>query len=180
MSKGTTSYRIKDESTVYFLTFSTVEWIDIFTRQRYKDIVVDSLKYCQQEIGLLLYSWIIMSNHLHMIVQAKEGFRLSGIVRDFKKYTSKQIIKSIQEASESRRDWMLNIMKKSGCQNSKKQNYQLWRNDNHPVEVYSNHVIDQKVDYIHQNLVVAGIVINAEDYLYSSASSMKLLVLDEY
>lgn len=180
MSKGTTSYRIKDESSVYFLTFSTVAWIDIFTRHRYKDIVIDSLKYCQEEKGLLLYSWVLMSNHIHLVVQAKEGFLLSGIVRDFKKYTSKQILQSIKSGVESRREWLLYIMQKAGQQNSKKQNYQLWRNDNHPIALYSDEVIAQKINYIHRNPVVAGIVIRSEDYVYSSASKVQLLLLDEY
>lgn len=169
MSKSTTSYRIKNEEGLYYLTFATVEWIDVFTRKRYKDIVVDSLKYCQREKGLELYSWILMSNHMHMIVRAKEGFKLSGIIRDFKKFTAQRIIKAIQEEPESRRDWLLAEMLKAGEMNSKKQNYQLWRNDNHPIELSSNEVINQKVEYIHNNPLVEGIVANTADYLYSSA-----------
>lgn len=169
MTKGTTSYRIKDETALYFLTFSTVEWIDIFSRKRYKDIVVESLQYCQKEKGLEIFSWVLMSNHIHIVVRAKEGFRLSAIIRDFKKFTSKQIIKSVQEESESRKEWLLSIMLKAGKQNSKKQTYQLWRNDNHPIELYNNDVISQKMEYIHNNPVVEGIVEKAEDYLYSSA-----------
>ncbi|PCI97029.1 MAG: transposase [Flavobacteriales bacterium] len=169
MSKGTTSYRIKDEQALYYLTFSTVEWIDVFTRKRYKDIVVDSLAYCQKEKGLELYSWVLMSNHMHMVVKASEGNKLSAIIRDFKKFTAQQIIKAIQEEPESRRDWLLAEMLKAGESNSKKQTYQLWRNDNHPIELSNNEVINQKTDYIHNNPVLEGIVVKAEDYLYSSA-----------
>ncbi len=175
MSKGTTSYRIKNEEGLYYLTFATVEWIDVFTRKRYKDIVVNSLQYCQQEKGLELYSWVLMSNHMHMIVRAKKGHKLSGIIRDFKKYTSKQIIKSIQDTSESRKSWLLSEMLKAGELNSKKQTYQLWRNDNHPIELYSNELINQKTDYIHNNPVAEGIVEKAEDYLYSSANDLLIL-----
>lgn len=92
MTKGTTSYRIKNEEGLYYLTFATVEWIDVFTRKRYKDIVVESLRYCQKEKGLALYSWVLMSNHMHLIVKAKEGYKLSAIIRDFKKFTAQQII----------------------------------------------------------------------------------------
>ena len=88
ISKGTTSYRVKDENALYFLTFSTVEWIDVFTRKLYKDILVESLRYCQQKKGLELYSWVIMSNHVHLIARAKEGHKLSGILRDMKKHIS--------------------------------------------------------------------------------------------
>jgi putative transposase len=182
MSKGTTSYRIKDEEAMYYLTFATVEWLDVFTRKRYKDIVIDSLRYCQQEKGLELYSWVLMSNHMHMIVKAKEGYKLSGIIRDFKKFTAQRIIKAIQEESESRRGWLLAEMLKAGQQNSKKQTFQLWRNDNHPIELSSNEVINQKADYIHNNPVAEGIVERAGYYLYSSAKNFEgeegLLIID--
>jgi putative transposase len=74
----------------------------VFTRKRYKDIVVDSLKYCKEEKGLELFSWVLMSNHIHLIARAKEDYQLSDILRDFKKHMSKQIIKSIEEKGESR------------------------------------------------------------------------------
>lgn len=180
MSKGTTSYRIKNEEGLYYLTFATVEWIDVFTRKRYKDIVVGSLEYCQKEKGLELFSWVLMSNHMHMIVRAKEGFKLSGIIRDFKKFTAQQIIKAIQEEPESRKDWLLAEMLKAGKSNSKKQTYQLWRNDNHPIELSSNEVINQKTDYIHNNPVEEGIVEKPEDYLYSSAKEEGLLEIEQF
>jgi len=184
MSKGTTSYRIKNEEGLYYLTFATVEWIDVFTRKRYKDIVVESLKYCQQEKGLELYSWVLMSNHMHMVVKAKEGCKLSGIIRDFKKFTAQRIIKAIQEEGESRRDWLLTEMLKAGGANSKAQTYQLWRNDNHPIELFSNEVINQKSDYIHNNPVLESIVERAADYLYSSAKNFAgeegLLKVEEF
>ena len=169
MSKGTTSYRIKEETALYYLTFSTVEWLDVFTRKSYKDVIVDSLSYCRKEKGLELYSWCLMSNHIHLIAKAKEDFKMSGILRDFKKYTSKSILQKIQNEPESRRDWLLQVMRDSVIKNSKVQAYQLWRNDNHPIVLYSTEVIQQKLNYIHQNPVVAGIVANQEDYLYSSA-----------
>lgn len=172
MTKGTTSYRIKNEEGLYYLTFATVEWIDVFTRKRYKDIVVESLRYCPKEKGLALYSWVLMSNHMHLIVKAKEGYKLSAIIRDFKKFTAQQIIKSIKEEPESRREWLLSEMLKAGKANSKEQTYQLWRNDNHPIELYNNEVINQKINYIHKNPVEEGIVIKAEDYLYSSTNDL--------
>ncbi|MCH7535729.1 MAG: transposase [Bacteroidetes bacterium] len=174
MAKHSTSYKIKDDTALYYLTFATVEWVDIFTRKRYKDIVVDSLKYCQQKKGLQLYSWVLMSNHVHMVARAEEGFKLSEIIRDFKRYTSVQIVKSMKQETESRRDWLLKLLQDSG--KVKGQNHQLWRNDNHPIELYSNDVIDQKINYIHQNPVVEGIVRDAEDYLYSSGGTIDTLL----
>ncbi len=104
-----------------------------------------------------------------MVCCAKEGFNLSGIIRDFKKYTAKQIIKSIQIGPESRREWMVVIFEKAGQSNPNNKTHQLWRQDNHPIELFSNEVIQQKIDYVHLNPVRAGIVQNEEHYLYSSA-----------
>ena len=93
---------------LYFLTLTVVDWVDIFTRPVYKHIIVDALKYCQAQKGLVLYAWCLMTNHLHLIASHQEGFHLSDILRDFKKFTSKQMLKTIQEVNESRKEWMLN------------------------------------------------------------------------
>ena len=110
-----------------------------------------------------------MSNHLHLIVSAKNN-DLSDVLRDFKKFTSKQIIAAIETIQhESRRDWMLNIFRVQGEKNSRNKTYQFWRQDNQPQELYSPAFIFQKINYIHNNPVEAGIVEKPEHYLYSSA-----------
>jgi putative transposase len=165
-----TKYKFKNTVGCYFISFAVVEWVDVFTRKEYKDLLVTNLKYCQQEKGLELFAWCIMSNHVHLIARAKEGFLLQDIIRDFKKYTSKLLIKTIQaNRQESRKDWMIGIFSKSGKQNSANQDYQFWRQDNHPIEVWSEDVIHQKLVYLHNNPVVEGYVNKAEEYLYSSA-----------
>ena len=96
-------YKFKNPEGIYFISFATVSWVDVFTRSIYKDIVVESLKYRQKEKGLILFAWVIMSNHIHLIAKAKEGHLLQHIMRDLKKFTSKQIVKAIEE-THSRRD----------------------------------------------------------------------------
>lgn len=93
-------YKINNQNALHYLTLTTVGWIDVFTRQRYRDIILDSLAYCQREKGLILHAYVVMSNHLHLIAQADEPKRLSDILRDFKKYTSAMIIRSMQEEAE--------------------------------------------------------------------------------
>jgi REP element-mobilizing transposase RayT len=111
--------------------------VDVFTRKDYRDIVLDSLKFCQAGKRLLLHCWCIMSNHLHLIVSAKNK-DMSDVLRDFKKYTSKQIIAAIKNNQhESRRDWMLRIFREQGENNSRNKEYQFWRQDNQPMELYS-------------------------------------------
>ena len=106
----------------------------------------------------------LMTNHVHLIIRAENGFDLSGILRDYKKFTSKAILKTIQDnIQESRKEWLLkNFNTKEGIR--------FWRGDNKPIELWSNTVIDQKINYIHQNPVEGGLVFRAEDYIYSSAA----------
>ncbi len=166
---GIGGYKIRNQFATHFLTFAVVWWIDVFTRKIYRDIVLDSLRFCQKEKALKLNCWCIMSNHLYLIVSARNG-NLSAILRDFKKFTSKEIVRSIKEnKEESRREWMLEIFAREGGKNSRNKDFQFWRQDNHPQELYSSKFILQKRNYIHNNPVEAGIVEKPEHYLYSSA-----------
>ena len=88
---------------------------------------------------------------------------------DIKKYTSKKIIEAIQTIPESRREWLLNRFEYRAKQHKPNKNYQLWTHENHAIFLYSPEFIAQKLEYLHQNPVRAGIVANAEDYTYSSA-----------
>ena len=165
-----TGYQINDQSRAYFLTFQVVFWIDLFTRQKYREIIVDSLKFCQKEKGLEIFAWVIMSNHIHIIARSKIN-DLSGTIRDFKKFTSKAIIDKVSESGESRREWMLRLFRHAAKRQNKSGTYQVWTHNNHAEEVYGNSFIQSKVDYIHNNPVRAGIVRIPEDYIYSSAVS---------
>jgi len=165
MSAG---YQIEDQSALYYLTLQVVDWIDVFTRPIYRDIIIDSLKYCQKNKGLQIFGYVIMSNHIHLIANSPEG-HLSETLRDFKKFTAKTIIDSIKEGNESRRDWMLNRFEFNAQQHSRNENYQLWTHENHAVILYSNDFIQEKLEYLHNNPVRARIVEKSEDYLYSSA-----------
>jgi len=162
-------YKIRNKEAIHFITFAVVEWVDVFTRKEYRDIVLDSLRHCQKERDLLLHAWCLMSNHIHLILSAR-NHDTSEILRDFKKYTSKQIIAAIENNKhESRKDWMLRIFREQGEKNSRNKTYQFWRQDNQPKELYSSAFIVQKINYIHNNPVEAGIVERPEHYLYSSA-----------
>ena len=104
---------------LYFQTITVIDWVDLFTRPHYKHLLLDSLKYCQQQKGLGLYAWCLLTNHRHLIASAREGTLLSDILRDFKKYTSKTLLKAIQQEHESRRDWLLNRFAYAGANDSK-------------------------------------------------------------
>jgi REP element-mobilizing transposase RayT len=168
-----TGYQIEDQFGIYFITTTVVDWVDVFTRQAYRDIVVGSLNYCCEHKGLKIYAYVIMSNHLHMIVRSDPG-KLSDTLRDFKRFTATHIIEAIKTQPESRREWMLHRFKWHGDQNIRNTDNQFWIQDNHPEVIYSSDFFMQKLNYIHENPVRAGIVDKAEDYLYSSARTLIL------
>ena len=166
MSKA---YSISNPEGIYFVTFATVEWADVFTRRRYHEIVLDSLRYCIAHKGLALHPWCLMSNHLHLIISRNGTSTLSDILRDFKKFTAAQLWKAIQEGPESRRNWLLWLFKQAGARNSKNTNFQFWQQDNHAEELLTNPFTEQKLNYLHRNPVEAGLVDEPEHYLLSSA-----------
>ena len=101
---------------LYFTTSTVIDWVDIFTRASYRHIVVDSLTYCQQAKGLKIYAWVLMSNHLHMVVSTEGKQTIGEILRDFKKFTNKKILKTLEEDEhESRRTWMLDRFRFAGA-----------------------------------------------------------------
>ena len=165
----TTGYKIEEQDKFYFITLQVVEWIDIFTRDCYRKIIVDNLEYCVKKKGLEIYGWVIMSNHIHLLVKSNTD-NLSNTLRDFKSYTSKVILQEIQNKNESRKDWMLKLFKDAAFKHQRNAEYQFWTHENHSEHIYSNNFMEQKLEYIHNNPVRNGIVVKAEDYNYSSAT----------
>ena len=163
------NYFINDQNAIYFLTFTVIDWVDVFTRKEYKLTITDSLNYCVENKGLTIYAWCLMSNHLHLVCRAKENFKISEVIRDFKKFTSKSILKLIQEIPESRRDWLLYRFEFAGKFDNRIKKYKFWQETNHAVLLDTNEMIDQRINYIHQNPVRAVIVAHPHEYLFSSA-----------
>ncbi|SDL70673.1 REP element-mobilizing transposase RayT [Salinimicrobium catena] len=163
-------YTIKDQSKAHFLTATVVDWIDIFSRQNYRDCIIDSLSYCISNKGMILYGYVIMSNHIHLIIQSEKG-ELSNLLRDFKKFTATKILDLIKNTPESRREWILERFQKATFTHNRNKNYQVWQYGNHAEEIYTEKFLWSKLNYIHLNPVRAGLVARASDYLYSSASN---------
>lgn len=165
MSHG---YQIRNQDALHFLTLQIVQWADIFTRKVYRDILIDSFKYCQANKELEIIAYVIMSNHVHLLARSTNN-DLSAILRDMKRHTSKQIIDTIKNIDESRKDWLLMIFRFAAQKHKRNSEFQVWTHENHAEEIFSNKFIEQKINYIHQNPVRSGLVENPEDYLYSSA-----------
>ena len=158
-----------DQYAAYFVTFTVVGWMDVFTRKECKHIIVDSLKYCQQNKGLIIHAWVMMESHLHLVISAsEESDGVSTIIRDFKKFTARQLIDWItQSRTESRRQWMQVVLRDHAKHLKNYGTYKLWQPSNMPKLMLYPKLMAQKINYIHNNPVVSDIV--DKDYLYSSA-----------
>jgi REP element-mobilizing transposase RayT len=164
-----TKYKATELEKAYFITITTVGWVDIFTRLNQKYVIINALKHCQENKGLTIFAYCLMYSHLHLFCRADSTFSLSEIMRDFKKFTSKKIIQSILEEPESRREWLLEHFRKSCEHLSRPQSYKVWQDGYHAEEVFSNRWIKEKINYIHQNPVNEKIVTEPENYYFSSA-----------
>lgn len=146
-----------------------VGWIDIFTRKEQKLIILDSLKHCQQNKGLMIYGWCLMPSHLHIICAADGAFGMSDILRDFKKFTAKAIIQQIKDGHESRREWMLQQFSDACSHLKRGQHYKVWQDSNQAKVIYTSNFFYEKLTYIHNNPVVEMLVGKPEEYMFSSA-----------
>ena len=166
-------YKFLDEDENYFVTYTLINWIDLFIRNEYKQIMLDSWKYCIDNKGMELYGWVIMTSHVHMIIGSHGEF-LKKIMQEMKKHTSKKLKEAIMSnPGESRKEWMLEMMKQAGLRKSNCKDFQLWQHESHPIELPTLQIAHQKLDYIHDNPVRAGFVEKPEEYLYSSARDYK-------
>jgi REP element-mobilizing transposase RayT len=180
-----TKYKATTTEEAYFITITTVGWVDVFTRLNQKYVVINALKHCQQNKGLEIYAYCIMSSHIHLLCKATNGFILSDVMRDFKKFTSKKIIQILIEEPESRREWMLGLFKKACAHLKREQEYKVWQDGYHAEIVETKGFIKQKINYIHNNPVKEKIVTLPEDYYFSSArnyasleNDLEVIILD--
>ncbi len=157
------NYKFHNSEGAYFVSFAVVEWLDVFTRDEYKNIIIDSLHYCQQHKGMEIFAYCIMTNHVHLVFRCVNDFKPQLVLGDFKRFTSKAIVQAIiDNPKESRKDWLLEKFLKAGSASSNVNNYQFWRHDNRPIELWSNKVISEKISYIHKNPVKPGLGIRSE------------------
>lgn len=160
---------------LFFVTLTVAGWVDVFTRPVYVEELIKNLQFCQEERGLELYAYVIMSSHLHLIARRTDG-DLTELLGRFKSTTAKKLLKLIAEHEhESRREWLLFLFEYFAQPLKQQENYMFWQKTNHPVGLWTPAVVHQKMEYIHMNPVVAGLVTEPHHYRYSSAHEMSPL-----
>jgi len=162
-------YKFHNQEATYFVSFATVYWIDVFVRQEYFNVLEESMNHCRLEKDMEVFAYCYMPSHVHLIFRSAVGDP-SGLIRDFKGYTSRRLLREIKEnPQESRKEWMLEMFQRAGDAKSNVQQYQFWQQHNKPIELWSDGVIQQKINYVHNNPVEAGFVTDPIDWKYSSA-----------
>jgi REP element-mobilizing transposase RayT len=160
-----------NQQACHYITFNTVDWIDVFVKPIYKQIITQTLNEFITHKGLTVHAWCLMSNHLHLLLQAKDGTGLFMIERDFKKITATRILEAIELEPELRREWML--WRFEHCTQSLKriEKYQVWQSCSNPefVDFKQPFKVREHLSYIHENPVRDKIVFLPEEYVYSSA-----------
>ena len=133
-------YKFLNKEGLYFVSFATVNWIDVFTRPVYNEVITESLTYCKNNLGMEIYCWCIMPSHIHLIYRARDN-NPEVILGRFKEFTAKKLVKEIEgNFQESRREWMLSMFKKAAANSSNVTSYQFWQHHNKPIELWSAHV----------------------------------------
>ncbi|MDY6851975.1 MAG: transposase [Thermodesulfobacteriota bacterium] len=118
---------------IYFCTCTVIEWIDIFTKPVYFQILADSLRYCRRHKGLLLYGYVFMTNHIHLMFSAAHPHTPDAFLRDFKKWTTRAIA---QELGNESRQYIPNLLRKTIFKNKNNQ-IQIWQPGNYAEGVES-------------------------------------------
>lgn len=160
---GRSRYKIYEPTHPHFITCTILHWIPIFTRTETTDIIFDSLKYLQKTDNLKLYAYVILENHLHLIISSDD---IAKTMRKFKAHTAKEILKLLQENNVTTILEQLAFYKKA---HKKETTYQLWQEGIQPKLIGSDTMMIEKINYIHQNPVKRGYIDEAKHWRYSSA-----------
>jgi REP element-mobilizing transposase RayT len=156
-------YRVLEPHAPHFVTSSVVAWLPIFTTAARCDILVDSLKYCREHKQLRVFAWVIMDNHFHAVLGAPD---LPRVMADFKRHTAQRIVEQLER---ERCEWLLNQFEFFRAKYKTESSHQVWQEGFHPQAITDDQTWEQKLDYIHNNPVVRGLVAGPEHWRYSSA-----------
>jgi len=158
-------YKFDIEKGLYFVTSTIIEFIPVFTSEKYFQIVIDTLKYCRENNGIKIFAYVIMDNHFHLLISSDD---LSNKIRSLKRHTAREIIKQTKRDNKL---WLLNQFKFYKKRYKKESNYQVWQEGVHPQLITTTDMAEQKMNYIHYNPVKKGLVKEPQDWIYSSAGN---------
>ncbi len=155
------------ENQLYFMTFTVVAKIPVFTNSKYMDVIINNFKFYRENENLKIFYYVIMDNHIHLVASHEKN--ISRIIQNFKKFTAKEILILLKTDS---REWILYLLKYYKKKYKIESKYQFWQEGSHPEMIINLNMLNQKADYIHKNPVKRGLVAEEQDWLYSSARNL--------
>jgi REP-associated tyrosine transposase len=157
-------YRINESDAAHFVTSTIVEWLPVFTTAACCNGLVRSFEHCRAHKGLRIHAWVILDNHFHAIVSGPE---LGDTVRDLKRFTSRGLLDQVRAEG---REWLVNQLAYFRAAHRKSATeHQVWQEGVHPQAIVSDEMMEQKLEYLHNNPVKRGLVASPEHWRYSSA-----------
>lgn len=153
---------VPSEKAPYFITSSVVNWISVFGNKAIAKIILDSLDHLRRDGSLEIYGYVLMENHLHMVVSSPD---LSSAIRRFKSFTAR---KCIDWYIEHDRRWILQQLRRGKDGWKGEQEFQFWQEGFHPKLIQDDVMLENKLDYIHNNPVERGYVDDPAHWVYSS------------
>jgi REP-associated tyrosine transposase len=139
-----------------FFTATVLEWKELLKPDKYKHIIVESMRFLVNDRRVIMYGFVIMINHIHLIWQMRAGIKRSNLQRDFLKFTAQEIERDLQKNHQRVLSHFL--------VNAKDRKYQFWERNPLSIEIWSEKVLKQKLRYLHENPVRAGLCKFAEEY----------------
>ena len=159
-----TEKRYRMEGSIYYITSVTYNRLKIFTQPAFVILLIDSLNYYRYQYSCKIIGYVIMPDHVHLLILPRDEKAVTDFMRDFKRFTSGRIAR--QAKVEGKIDW-LSIFESAGTETDRAE-YKVWQDSFWEQSIYTKHFLKQKLDYIHLNPVRAGIVESAAEYPYSS------------
>jgi REP element-mobilizing transposase RayT len=156
-------YRILHPDHAHFVTATVVAWLPVFTTAARCDILIESLAHCRKTKGLRIYGWVILDSHFHGVLGAPD---LSQVLADLKRHTARRLIEQLQGENCS---WLLRQLRASRLAHKRESVHQVWQEGSHPQALMSDRIMEQKLEYLHNNPVKRGLVASPEHWRYSSA-----------
>ena len=129
----------------------------------YKDIIINSLRFLKDEGSVVIYGYVIMPNHIHLIWQIQDGYTQEKVQLRLMKFTAQQMKFKLQKEDP--------VALEQYRVNAKDRTYQFWERNPLSIDLWTSAVFDQKLDYIHNNPLQEKwrLAKHPEDYRYSSA-----------
>jgi REP element-mobilizing transposase RayT len=149
---------------IAFFTATILEWKRLLIQDKYKQIILDSLSFLVEQKRIVLYGFVLMPNHIHLLWRIQPLYHKEEVQRDFLKFTAQKIIADLKKHHPK----VLELF----YVNTKDRKYQIWERNPLSVYCFSNAVTEQKLNYIHQNPLQEkwSLAETPEAYQYSSAS----------